>query len=177
MKAEISVWIWILGCTVVGILIFTMGLNLSYGQLKQQQKFAAAKEFSGIYSKVNWVCQGGVENVYPHEAHLPNNIKAVYSSKVARPPPEKVSVLITNKEMNVGKYLCIMYFDEEREYCEELYCDLNMTYIGTPSLKQDLISRINAIIGGDVTNTFDMVIEKKETDLIELKAEKVLRAE
>ncbi len=173
MKAEISVWIWILGLTVTGIMVFTIGMSQVGGTLKDTQRYMAVEEFSELLSKAGMVCQGGVENIYPHKCHFPDNIKAIYSSEIKGPPPDKVSVMIRKKKRSLGKYLCIQFYGDE-PHCEELHCRINMTYLGTPSLEEDLFSRVNQIIGDDVTHSYEMVIVKTERDIVTITSEKVI---
>ena len=173
MKAEIATWIWIIGMTTIGMMVFAMGMSIGGNQLSDTQRYMAVQEFSGLVAKTKMVCQGDLENIYPYKCTFPDEIRAIYSSDVSGPPPDKVSVMISKETRSKGKFLCIQFYGDE-PHCEEFNCDINMSYLGTPSLEQDLFSRVNQIIGGNVVHRYDLVIEKTGTDEVMIISEKII---
>lgn len=173
MKAEIATWIWILGLTTMGMMVFAIGMSIGGNQLSDTQRYMAVQEFSELVAKTRMVCQGGLENIYPHKCSFPDDIKAIYSSDVSGPPPDKVSVMISQETRSEGKFLCIQFYGDE-PHCEELRCDVNMSYLGTPSLEQNLFSRVNQIIGEDVVHAYEMVIVKSGEDVVSINSEKII---
>ena len=173
MKAEISTWIWILGATVMGMMIFTIGMTIGGSHIKDTQRYMAIQEFSNLLSKTKIVCQGGIENIYPHKATFPQDIKAIYSSEIKGPPPDKVSVFIRQGNRSIGNHLCIQFFGDEPA-CEEIYCKINMSYLGTPSLKEDLFSKINQILEKNEGYTYKLTIKKTARDTITIMSEQMM---
>lgn len=176
MKAEISTWIWILGTTVMGMMIFTIGMTIAGSHIKDTQRYMAIQEFSNFLSKTKMVCQGGVENIYPHKATFPQDIKAIYSSEIKGPPPDKVSVYIRQENRSLGKYMCIQFFGSEPscEPPESLPCKINMSYLGTPSLKEDLFSKINQILEKNEGYTYKLTIKKTAIDTVTIMSEQMI---
>ncbi|MFH1127341.1 MAG: hypothetical protein V1718_04500, partial [archaeon] len=142
MKAEVSTWMWILGLTIMGMLIFAIGMSLGGNQMKNTNRQMAVQEYTEFLSKTKMVCKGGIHNSDALTSKFPDNIKAIYSSDIKGPPPDKVSSMIADGKRSFGKFLCIQFYNEGPQ-CEKLECNINMTYMGTPSLREDLFSRVN----------------------------------
>ncbi|MCK4429386.1 MAG: hypothetical protein KAU95_03355 [Candidatus Aenigmarchaeota archaeon] len=172
----VATWVLIVGNILFGIVIFIAGSNLIVEQVENTGRQLTVDNVAYLYSKLKLVCLSegiGAQRFY--EITLPENVRAVYVSKSEySEPPDKVSVLISDKESAVGNYFCYQLWDENLPKCRKLLCDLNFTYIGTPSLKNDLPTLIARILSGQPEYKYNLHVRKLKDWFLLVEAEQVI---
>ncbi|MEM7827046.1 MAG: hypothetical protein QXQ40_02370, partial [Candidatus Aenigmatarchaeota archaeon] len=159
MKA-IATWIIVIGSILLGISIFFAGVHLIATNLKISEKQGVTQQALGLYEKIQRTCiSGGIGETYYYNISLPDVVRAVYIANAEEEPPDKVSVLISEKSIGTGNYFCLQFFDELPR-CKKIDCQVNMTYIGSPSLKEDLFSLLAKIAGERPVYNYTIIINK-----------------
>jgi len=158
-----AIWIWIVASTVLGLILFSMGITMILNQMKTSERQSIISQYSFFFSKVTAVCMtGGIGETYrSFELFIPESTRAIYMANQSDElPPPQVSVYISKQRSAVGNYFCLKFFDENIPRCEKISCSVNMTYMGSPSLKSDLFSMISKVISGTPIYKYKTVINK-----------------
>lgn len=173
----VSAWIFIIASIVFGIIIFTASASIIAKQIENANRQTIADNIADLYNTLKMVCiNEGVGSQSYYEIDLPENVRAVYVSKSEyAEPPDKVSVLISNKESSVGNYFCYQLWDENLPKCRKLLCNLNFTYIGSPSLKNDLPTLISRIVGGTPVYKYRLRIRKLKDWFLIVEAKQIIK--
>ena len=151
----------VIGGLIIGITIFYVGVNLLVKQMRMGQVQTVMGEMQDFHNQISAVCKMGLGNKKSYTLSLPDNVRAVYvSNKSQEPPPDKVSVLISSREMSVGNYTCIQFFNNNLPTCEYIGCYANFTYVGSPSMKSSLQTILASIRGENPTYEYVVKIEK-----------------
>lgn len=163
-KKGIATWIMVIGSLILGMTVFYFGAMLIGNQMKNTQKQGVIDALSDLYGKLKTNCMsGGIGQLYHYKISLPENVRAVYvTNNSLELPPDKVSVLISERESNVGNYFCFQFFDENLPRCLDVGCQTNFTYIGTPSMKTDLFTVISRLAKGQPTYDYKILINKTD---------------
>jgi hypothetical protein len=145
-------WIWVIGSVIFGLIIFYAGYTLIGSMMKTGADEMLQSELSDLHAALRRSCVSeGAGSRTTHEISIPERVKAVYIAKSNRsPPPDKVSTLISDRETSAGNYLCYQLMSGESNLpkrCWELPCEINMTYVGTPTLKVTLATRLAYLMG------------------------------
>ena len=145
----------------MGFIVFFAGVYITIQTIKVNEKQAALDQINTLYEKIQRTClTGGLGETYYIKISLPESIRAVYIANYEdEEPPDKVSVLISNKAFASGNYFCYQFFNEPVN-CRKIDCLVNMTYMGAPSMKEDLLSLLGKITGQRPTYNYSLVINK-----------------
>ncbi|MFH8107919.1 MAG: hypothetical protein QXJ25_02770 [Candidatus Aenigmatarchaeota archaeon] len=167
MRKGISAWILVIGGIILGMIIFFAGIYISIQTIKINEKQAALSEINTLYEKIERTCLvGGIGETYYYKISLPESIRAVYVSNYSdEEPPDKVSVLISENKIGLGKYFCYQFFNEAPN-CRKISCNTFMTYIGTPSMKEDLLSLLARVAGERPRYNYTIIINKTFFDTV-----------
>jgi len=179
MKGVAS-WIWVVGSVLFGLILLFAGYVLITGQLQTGTDRMILGEVSNLQVEVKRVCVSeGIGAIRTYEISLPESIKAIYAARSEySPPPDKVSVLISNRESGSGSYLCYQLASNENNLpkkCWNFSCSLNFTYIGTPTMKRTITSEIARILGNTPIYTYKLHISKTSEHSVLVEAESVIR--
>ena len=113
--------------------------------------------------------------MYHYNISVTEPVRAIYAANMSDDfPPDKVSVLISDKKSAIGKYFCMMFFDDTLPRCEDVGCNIDMTYIGTPSLKNDLFSMISRLSGSSPVYVYKIDINKTDYKLVKVQATPII---
>lgn len=172
----VATWVLIVGSVVFGIMIFAASSSLIIKQVENIERQMIIDNIADLYNLLKLVCiNEGIGAQRFYEIDLPENVRAVYVSKSEySEPPDKVSVLISDRESTVGNYFCYQLWEENLPKCRELMCDLNFTYIGTPSLKSDLPTLISRILSKKPVYKYNLQIRKLKDWFLLVEAEQVI---
>lgn len=169
----VSEWILIIISVLLGIFTITFGAILLLRQADLIQKQLSITEFSQLDNEMNRIClKGGVGQTTFIPITVPQNTRAIYVANASdEPPPDKVSVYITNKQSHVGTYLCLQFFDENIPHvCGAVNCDMVFTYIGTPSLQSTLQTIISQLTGNAPVYKYYLLLNKTDFNLVQTTA-------
>lgn len=160
-KKGVSAWIIVIGGTILGMIIFFAGVHISIQTIKINEKQAALEQINTLYEKIERTCLvGGIGETYYYKISLPESIRAVYIANYSdEEPPDKVSVYISEKKIALGRFFCYQFFNEAPN-CRKTSCNTFMTYIGTPSMKEDLLSLLARVTGVRPIYNFTLIINK-----------------
>jgi hypothetical protein len=163
MKGDISTWIWVVGGLIIGVSVILFATTMASGFFKSYQENAMREKFLNLADRINAICSGGEGNTDYFKFVVSDVVRAVYPAKNQfERPPDKVSELITNRETGEGNHICFSLFEKQEPSCRETNCPLEMEYIGTPSLKEDLFTLLAKIRGEYPVYTYNLVLEKSE---------------
>ena len=165
-------WIMVIGGLIIGITVFYVGVNLLVKQMRSIQTQTVIEEVQDFHNQISSVCKMGYGHKRSYIITLPDNVRAVYSAnKSAEPPPDKVSVLITKKEMSIGNYTCLQFFNNNLPLCQYNGCYANFTYIGSPSMKSTLQTILSRLRGDYPSYVYEVNIQKIGPYLIDVVSE------
>ncbi|MFH1294732.1 MAG: hypothetical protein ABIH90_02205 [Candidatus Aenigmatarchaeota archaeon] len=163
MKGEVSTWIWVVGGLIIGVSIILFATTMSAGFFRSYQENSMREKFLNLADRANAICSGGEGNTDYFKFVLSEVVRAVYPAKNKfERPPDKVSELISGRESGEGNYICFSLFEQQEPSCKEISCPVEMEYIGTPSLKEDLFSILSKIRGEFPIYAYNLVLEKAE---------------
>ncbi|MBN2094657.1 MAG: hypothetical protein JW727_01285 [Candidatus Aenigmarchaeota archaeon] len=173
-------WIWVVGSVLFGLMIFFAGYVLISGQIQSVSDRLILDEVTNLQNSLRSMCVSKGTGAYEiYDISLPENIKAVYVAKADMiPAPDKVSVMISENKSAIGNFFCyqLAYTDTNLpKKCWESRCDLNFTYIGTPSMKTTLSSRIARIMGSNPTYNYRLSINKTGEHSVLVTAETLIK--
>ncbi|MEM5792916.1 MAG: hypothetical protein QXY45_00965 [Candidatus Aenigmatarchaeota archaeon] len=154
-------WIMVIGGLIIGITVFYAGVSLLVKQMRMAQVQTVLEEVQDFHNQLSAVCRMGLGHKKSYTISLPDNVRAVYvANKSYELPPDKVSVMISNRVMSVGNYTCIQFFNNNLPVCEYIGCYANFTYIGSPSMKPSLQTLLASIRGNYPVYVYSVNIEK-----------------
>jgi hypothetical protein len=126
------------------------------------EKQNAIQQISALYDKIQRTCLvGGKGETYYYTIILPEYVRAVYVAEYEEEPPDKVSVFISEKRVANGTYFCYQFFNELPK-CKKIECNTTMSYVGAPSLKEDLFSIIAKLFGSRPRYEYKILINKTD---------------
>ena len=139
--------------------------------MRISQKQSVIGALSDLHGKLKTTClSGGIGQLYHYKIELPDIVRAVYVTNESEElPPDKVSVLISNRNFTVGNYFCFQFFDENVPRCQDIGCQTKFTYIGSPSLKNDLATLIARLKGDEPVYKYYVFINKTDEDFLTTK--------
>jgi len=174
----IAAWIWIVGMTMLGLIVFTVGSTIFLNAAEIQEKNAMLEKFADLSSKIKVVCtEGGIGEVYhypyPNQAmSVTYSVRAIYvtndSEEVA---PDKVSVYIARNQTSTGRYFCLQFFDEsDAGKCSGAVCTVKMNYMGSPAKASFLSNLVGRISGSTPSYKYKIMITKPNKDFVLVEA-------
>ena len=165
-------WIMVIGWVVIGITLFAIGISLITRQIRTAQRQTILEEMQDFHNQLVSVCNMGLGNKKSYNLALPDNVRAVYVAKNDHElPPDKVSEMITNQNTDVGNYICIQFFDDNLPICQDVGCDVDLTYMGSPSMKSTLQTLIAQLKGNYPIYEYTVEMEKSDEYFINAIAE------
>lgn len=178
----IASWVWVIGGVIFGMVIFLSGYSLLGGMMGNASDDLMRTEISEFTAALEGVCVSESKGaIKVKELSLSEDIKAVYiAASEISPAPDKVSTLISDGESAVGGYLCYQLTDSESNLpreCWEIPCEVNMTYMGTPTLKPTLASRLASLLGERTTYHYRVKITKTGEKAVLVEAETILQSD
>lgn len=184
MKGMAS-WIWIIGSVLFGMVLFYGGYVLISSQINSSADSLMFGEVSNLEVELSRVCVSeGVGAQKTHDISLPESVKAVYVARSEySPPPDKVSVLISDKDSALGTYLCYQLSATEANIPKKCWslqsgsfnCTVNFTYIGTPTQKNTLAGMLAKLTGNSPVYNYRLTIAKTGEHNLTVSAETLLK--
>lgn len=179
MKGVAS-WIWIIGSVLFGIILLYAGYILISKQIDVGAERLILGEVSNLEEELKRICMSeGIGAVRTYDITLPGSVKAIYAARSEySPPPDKVSVLVSNRESGSGDYLCFQLASNENNLpkkCWKFLCTLNFTYIGTPTMKKTIASEISRLLGNTPVYSYRLHISKTGEHAVLVEAEPAIR--
>jgi len=163
----IAAWIWIIVSVALGLVVLVFGSMLILRQAEVGQKQVILEQYSDLGRKIRMTCGGGIGQTLYFPIAIPQNTRAIYVANASdESPPDKVSEYITRGRSGLGNYFCLQFFDENIPRCDVMNCDMNFTYIGTPSLQSTLQTLVATLSGNPPINKFYLKINKTDYNLI-----------
>ncbi len=171
LKGDVANWIWVMGGIVIGVIVMMFAASIASDSWKEQQKRDMVASYNRLADKVESVCGSGLGAYETVEVRLTGAVRAIYPAKsLSEKPPDKVAKFISENKMQEGTHICMQLYERPDVWCKKLGCPINMTYIGTPSLREDIFT-VLARLKGDTGPLYDFFIqiEKKANDVVEVK--------
>jgi len=148
----ISVWIWVVGSLVIGLILLTVFVQFLSYITKSREIEIAKSSFQTLSGDARSLCQtiaGAAPSKIEKPYTFPDAVSDIYSVSST-----SNSFDIPSGVRSYGRYLCMKVYDEIS--CENIQCDVEMSSIkNTPSL----ITTINNILGrvGSKEYTLDII--------------------
>lgn len=172
---SLSAWIWIMGSVVIATIIIVFGTTMLLSFQDNQQKLFSIDSYRSFVDRASIVCSQSIGNIDFYSISVPDVVRAIYpAGRLNDQPPDKVSVKITNSETGIGRYICMQFFDERAPRCTEFVCNITMTYIGSPSLHNNLADILSKLTGTYPTYGYLLTINKTATKNVTITAEKMV---
>ena len=168
-RKGVATWLMVVASVLLGILLFTVSATILIKNIEMSERQVTIAQVSDLYGKLKRVCYtGGTGEIYHYDISIHDDVRAVYMARSGyEMPPDKVSVMISNGNSSSGGHFCFQFFHETLPRCfEELPCNISFTYIGSPSLKNDIMSLIARITEGPPVYRFGIRMEKVSSDRI-----------
>ncbi len=156
-------WIMVIGGVIIGLTLFFVSVNLIIRQIRTNQKQTVLGKMQNFHGQLVTACKMGLGHKKNYELTLPDTVRAVYvGNETYESPPDKVSVMVSNRDKAVGNHTCIQFFDDNLPICQYIGCYASMTYMGSPSLKSNLQTLISRIKGEYPVYEYTVEIEKSD---------------
>ena len=149
----ITVWIWIIGGLIVGLILFTIFVQFISYIMRAREVESAKSTFQELANNARNICQtiaGAASSKLEKTFVFPDAVSDVYSvTSVSK------SAEIQSEVRSYGRYLCMKIYEEN--VCENIQCDVEMSNIkNIPSLT----TTINKILGKIGTKEYKLDIAK-----------------
>ncbi len=154
----ISGWFWVIGGLLVAAIFMITAFTFLGTISDQTSRQRAITTYTNLGSWVKTVCYNERDYSLTKKVTIPQSVIAVYSAEEKEKPPVKVSQLILDKNMSNGTYFCLQFepLNEEEPRCQEMDCNVNMTYFGSLPETLDIFSMVTRIFGGRPTFTYSL---------------------
>ena len=166
MKA-ISEWFWVFAGILAGLVVLSLAVFHIYSTNQALNEQRTLEQFWKIKNIINNLCWSfpGTKEIY--EINVAETVEGIYASvdKYTQYSKEELIEKILQRENSYGNYICIK-IRNKRLKCEELYCNANITFIGSLPSKFSLSSLINKLKGKGEVSTFLLKLEKSGSDVI-----------
>ncbi len=162
--ATVSIWIWIIGGLVIGILTFTAAYyNLSeIGNQAYRQNVVT--EFNNLNEDIGFICSQATGAQTSRKIKL-RDVRAIFASDTKGEPPATVPVNISNQNISTGQNVCLTFVNDHYA-CEQQQCQVAMTFIGRPFPGSDMFK----LGSGDRSFEFDLTLRKNASGWVEVEA-------
>jgi pectate lyase len=165
-------WIMVIGGVIMGIIIFTISISLLINHIKTMKRQTVLGELQDLHDQLTTVCKMGLGHKKTFYLVLPDTVRAVYvANRSYEPPPDRVSVYISDKVSAVGNHTCIQFFDDNIPICQYIGCDTQLTYMGSPSLKSSLQVLLAQLKGEYPVYEYTVEIEKADEYFLNVKGD------
>ena len=177
-QKAVAAWIWIVGTTMLGLIVFAAGSAIFINIAEVQEKNGMLEKFADLTTKIKAVCvKGGIGEVdhYPgpkQAMSVSQVVRAIYvANESGEVAPDKVSVYIAKNRTATGKFLCMQFFDEsDMGKCSETTCTIQMNYMGTPAKASYLSNLVGRISGSIPSYKYRIMITKPIKDFVLVEA-------
>mgnify|MGYP001585630934 CR=1 FL=1 len=173
---SVSSWIWVIGGVIIASIIIVFGVTMLAKFQERNQKIFSIESYENMVNRVTLVCSQSIGNVDYYRVRMPDVVRAVYPAKFVNDlPPDKVAEDIAQLRRAQGRYICMQFFDETTARCKDiLNCEIDMTYIGTPSKKDSLADILARLQGQYSVHNYLVIINKTDTKHVDILAQKEL---
>jgi len=148
MKGTISVWIWIAGGVIAGLLIFTIANSYFARTTRTIAEQRSLEQHNELRTQINELCWSSSENKKQYTVNLDENVLGVYLTKDKYTEYNETQFVdfILNENVSSGNLLC-MKMKNKRLICSPIDCSTRMTFLGAVPTEFSLSALINNIIG------------------------------
>lgn len=172
----VASWIWIAGSIVIATIIIVLSMSMMLSFQDRNQKIFSIEAYDNLVDRASIICSQSKGNIDYYRISLPDIVRAVYPANyINELPPDKVSINITNLDNGKGKYICLQFFDETTSRCSNINCEVEMTYVGSPTLQNNLADILAKTTGKYPVYGYILMINKTETKKIRITAERELK--
>lgn len=130
-KGSVSIWIWIIGGLVIGILTFTVAYNQLGNLWTQSIRQDVVSDFETLNNDISFICSQSTGSRTSTTVEL-HDVMAVFSNSSRGEAPLDSMEKINDGETEKGEYVCLTFLDQQHYGCRQHSCEVNMTYIGEP---------------------------------------------
>lgn len=168
-----DIWVYIVGGVVISILILAIAYVLISNSINFSEKQMTLNEFSELFTDVQSVCLGEVNNSLTRQYTFAFNTRVIYATNLTNSTLPKVVDLIKNQNISSGFKLCLQFKDEQNLRClpeapEFLFCNTTMPYIGVLPENEDIWMMVNKILGKPRTREFFLNIKKINETIVNI---------
>lgn len=164
---SVSIWIWIIGGLVVGVVTFTVAFTQLGHLWDQSMRQDIVTNYENLNDEVQMACGYSVGTKTEFTIDL-IDVRAIFASDTRGEASHYAPNNVTQGDTGEGEYLCLTFYDDHYR-CENHYCDVNMTYIGDPLEDSQMYNM--GIQDGKFT--YELEIEKTDNRLVEVRAEHI----
>ena len=145
-----TVWIWVIGGVIAGLLLFTVFIELLTLTAQSQQRELAKASFAEIVTSINSLCDSRIGSAIQKTVKFPDSIKIVYAVDNEKNKPPENSI-------GNGSFVC--YNTEKEKNCEKLNC--NIEFFSLKS-NQTLLSIVDKLLGRFGVDEYNILVKKNE---------------
>ena len=148
MKGTISIWIWILGGVIAGLLILAIANSYLTQTTRTIAEQRSLEQHNELRTQINELCWSSSENKKQYTVNLDENVLGVYLTKDKYTEYNETQFVdfILNENVSSGNLLC-MKMKNKRLICSPIDCSTRMTFLGAVPTEFSLSALINNIIG------------------------------
>ena len=148
MQGSASIWVWIIGGVIVGLLVFTMAYSHLTQTSKAMMERRSLEQYQELANQINELCWSFSQNKREYSIVLDDSVKGIY---VAEDKYEEINEtehieMIVNETESLGDYLCIE-IEGKRKDCIKLDCKTQMPHLGAVPPEFSLSAMINQFMG------------------------------
>ena len=169
-----ELWIYVLGGIIIAVITLLTAYILISNSINHAEKQIALNEFSSLFTDVQTVCLGEVNNsIGPKKYSIPFIVRVIYTTNETNKILPKVVDLIKNQNKTSGFKFCLQFKDEDKprclpEYPEVMYCNTTMPYIGALPETEDIWMMVNKILGKPRIKEYYLTIQKIDSDKVKI---------
>jgi len=164
----ISVWIWIIGGLIIGLVMFTIFIQFLSYITRAREVESAKATFQELAGNARSICQtiaGAGSSKLEKTYVFPDAVSDLYSVNST-----SKSTAVPSEPRSYGRYICMKIYEES--ICENIKCNVEMSNIkNVPSLT----TTINKIMGRIGTKEYQLGITKVSCGVSVLKYGEVPR--
>ncbi len=161
---SVSIWIWIIGGLIIGVVTFTVAFTQLSHIVNQSFRQNVVSDFEKLNDEIGMVCGYSIGTKSEYTVEL-RDVMAIFANDTRGEAPNDAPNKILNGESGSGEYICMTFYDQHYR-CEDHFCEIEMDYIGDPP--QDTTMYNVGIQDGKFT--YELEIEKVEDRKVEVKA-------
>jgi hypothetical protein len=168
MKGSISIWIWIVGGVIVGLIILTI-VSMHFKQISEAMiEKRSLEQYEELRNQIDELCWSFSENKREYSLSLSKTIKGIYltEDKYLDINDSEFVDYIINENISSGDFLCIKV-EGKRTNCNKLDCTTYMPYIGSVPTEYSLSALIDEIMGNPKEFKYGLKL-KKEGEIIKI---------
>jgi len=171
MGTTTSLWIWIAGSVIVGLLTFTIARSYFSHTLQITAEKRCLEQYVELANQINELCWSFSLNKREYSLILPERVEGLYvtDNKYLEFSKEEHVERILNGTESLGNYLCIKIEGRKKD-CVELDCKARMPHLGAVPPEFSLSALINKFLGYPTEFKYELeLIKINDTVIIERK--------